>query len=74
MCVIRTLDHRKDNANIPSKCNVTNVYISVNVFGYRLSLNNNVPNEKSGFKKTGRYISIYLVALKYWECLQQFSL
>jgi len=33
--------------------NVTNAYINVNVFSYRLSLNNNAPNENSGFKKTG---------------------
>jgi len=54
--------------------NVTNVYISVNVFSYRLSLNNNVPNEKSGFKKTRCYIFAYSVVVKYWEYLQQFIL
>lgn len=53
---------------------VTNVYISVNVFSYRLSINNNVPNEKSGFKKTVYYISAHSVAVKYWEYLQQFIL
>jgi len=41
----------------PRNGNVTNACINVNVFSYRLSLNNNAPNEKSDFKKNGiRYI------------------
>lgn len=37
----------------PRNGNVTNAYINVKVFSYKLFFNNNAPNEKSGFKKTG---------------------